>query len=208
MEIRGEDNIDPLWHLADVLSLRDAIALIAGFDPNEINLCRGDTNFEQSYPRIYTVECALQNAVQVESLQAEVHYIYYDNDGYYNKSDEIDMVKTKVNVNDIRSWLVNRGVGTGFFFSKPIDAPEYLDENHANHAPKLAAAVAAWQAVNLEPDLCSGKTVKQALRIWLRKNADRFGLTKDDGNPNEQGIEEIAKVANWVSSGGAPKTPV
>jgi hypothetical protein len=52
-----------------------------------------------------------------------------------------------------------------------------------------------------------GKTVKQALLKWLRKNADKFGLTKDDGNPNEQGIEEIAKISNWDTKGGAPKTP-
>ena len=42
---------------------------------------------------------------------------------------------------------------------------------------------------------------------WLRRHADQYGLTKDDGNPNEQGIEEIAKIANWDSKGGAPKTP-
>ena len=51
------------------------------------------------------------------------------------------------------------------------------------------------------------KTVKQALVIWLRQNANRFGLTKEDGNPNEQGIEEVAKIANWDATGGAPKTP-
>ena len=32
-------------------------------------------------------------------------------------------------------------------------------------------------------------------------------LTKDDGNPNQLGIEEVAKIANWSVKGGAPKTP-
>jgi len=52
-----------------------------------------------------------------------------------------------------------------------------------------------------------GKTVKQALVDWLQCNADRFGLTKDDQKPNKQGIEEVAKIANWDPSGGAPRTP-
>lgn len=43
--------------------------------------------------------------------------------------------------------------------------------------------------------------------IWLRSHAGRFGLIKDDGNPNESGIEEVSKVANWETKGGAPKTP-
>src|SRR5262249_8679108 len=44
-------------------------------------------------------------------------------------------------------------------------------------------------------------------RAWLRQHANEFGLTKEDGNPNEQGIEDAAKIANWDTKGGAPKTP-
>jgi hypothetical protein len=46
------------------------------------------------------------------------------------------------------------------------------------------------------------------LEIWLRKHADEYGLTGKDGNPNQLGIEEICKVANWKPSGGATPTPV
>lgn len=110
-------------------------------------------------------------------------------------------------VEDLITWLKGRGFKTGFFFPQAEDAPDYLDKTHKNYALKLAAAIEAWEAVSANPDLIKGKTVKQALLKWLRKNADRFGLTKDDGNPNEQGIEEIAKISNWDSKGGAPKTP-
>ena len=47
----------------------------------------------------------------------------------------------------------------------------------------------------------------KALIVWLRQHANEFGLTKEDGNPNEQGIEDVAKIANWDTRGGAPKTP-
>jgi hypothetical protein len=42
---------------------------------------------------------------------------------------------------------------------------------------------------------------QQALHIRLRQHANEFGLMKEDGNPNEQGIEEVAKIANWDTKG-------
>ena len=106
---------------------------------------------------------------------------------------------------DLVSWLASRGVRTGFFFpdAKPSSEPEFLDHKNPRYAPKLAAAVRAWQAV-VEP---GKKTPKQMLEKWLRENAAKFGLTDDDGNPVNQAIEECAKVANWSTAGGAPKTP-
>lgn len=52
-------DIDSLWRLADVLFLQDAAALIAGYDPNEIDIRRNDTGFQQNYARLYPVEKAL-----------------------------------------------------------------------------------------------------------------------------------------------------
>jgi hypothetical protein len=52
-----------------------------------------------------------------------------------------------------------------------------------------------------------GKSPKQFLLKWLREHAVEFDLTSDDGIPNETGIDEAAKVANWQPGGGVPKTP-
>lgn len=120
---------------------------------------------------------------------------------------EPDWSLTTVVVDDLKVWLKERGFKSGFFFLQSVETPDFLDKGHENYAPKLAAAIGAWKAVNADSGLLKGKTVKQALLKWLRKNADQFGLTKDDGNPNEQGIEEIAKISNWAIKGGAPKTP-
>jgi hypothetical protein len=73
----------------------------------------------------------------------------------------------------------------GFFFREP-QGPDYLSPNHPNYSPKLAAAIAAWVAVSKDPELRKGKTVKQALDVWLRLHANEFGLTKEDGNPNDK----------------------
>ena len=115
------------------------------------------------------------------------------------------MAETIVNIEDLKKWLTDKGVQVNFFF--PSAKPDYLDERHKNYSPKLAAAISVWEAVTADTSLMHGTTAKQAMMKWLRRHADQYGLTKDDGNPNEQGIEEIAKIANWDSKGGAPKTP-
>ena len=115
----------------------------------------------------------------------------------------IDLWHSTVEVAALREWLKKRGISSGFFFPVSGDAPDYLDPNNSRYAPKLAAAVRAWEAVT-DP---GKKSPKQALDKWLREHAAEFGLTDEDGNPVNQAIEECSKVANWNTSGGAPKTP-
>ncbi|MDM0051416.1 hypothetical protein [Variovorax sp. J22R115] len=86
------------------------------------------------------------------------------------------------------------------YVGDPTQIPDlrhgYMNPLHPRYAPKLAAAVRAWQAVDDE-----GKTSpKQALEGWLRAHADDFGLTN-------AAVEECSKVANWKAQGRAPKTP-
>lgn len=83
------------------------------------------------------------------------------------------------------------------------DSTNYLDPKNPRYAPKLAAAVRAWQAVT-DP---GGHHPKQALEKWVREHASEFGLLDDDGNPINQAVEDCGKVANWKPGGGAPKTP-
>lgn len=83
----------------------------------------------------------------------------------------------------------------------------FLDSSHPNYSVKLAAAVAAWEAVTQHRELQSGASPKAAIKNWLTENAARLGLVKRDGKPNNLGIDEVAKVANWKPDGGAPETP-
>jgi hypothetical protein len=77
---------------------------------------------------------------------------------------------------------VSRGIRTGFFFPSPDAAPDYLSQFHEHYSPKLAAAIEAWKAVSTDPDRKVGKTVKQALIVWLRQHANDFGLPLMDSN--------------------------
>jgi hypothetical protein len=52
----------------------------------------------------------------------------------------------------------------------------------------------------------NGRSAKYALTKWLTENAANLGLVDSQGKTNSSGIEEIAKVANWQLTGGAPRT--
>jgi hypothetical protein len=120
--------------------------------------------------------------------------------GYVDNT--IDFYKSTVNVESLKQWLKVKGFTSGFFFPEPIMTMDFLDRSNARYAPKLAAAVSAWQAVTH----AGKKSPKQALDKWLREHAVEFGLTNDDGKPIEQAIEECSKVANWNARGGATRT--
>lgn len=121
----------------------------------------------------------------------------------------IDLKKSKVSVPSLRSRLAFRRRATGLFPPEGgIAMPEYLNKQHERYAPKLAAAVYAWTAVD-DPKLLEGKSsAKQALAEWLREHAVEFEMADDNGKPIEMAIDGVAKVANWRTTGGAPKTEV
>lgn len=115
----------------------------------------------------------------------------------------IDLWESTIEVDALKLWLKDRGFSTGFFFPVTGGIPDYLDTRNPRYAPKLAAAVRAWEAVT-EPGT---KSPKKALDKWLREHAAEFGLTDDEGQPINQAVEDCSKVANWQPGGGAPKTP-
>lgn len=196
------------WRLCDHLSIIQAALLIVGCDPSS------DANYVEGWspenrPAGYeAAKTAISNALKRGAIQGDwVKETEYDINGNFDgwKDGTIVLQESQVEVYSLRNWLAERGIKAGFFFPDDTAAPDYLDPRHPRYAPKLAAAVKAWQAA--ESESLSGRSPKQALVKWLRQNAAKYGLSDEDGKPNETGIEEAAKVANWQPGGGAPKTP-
>lgn len=202
------DGLD-YWRLCDQLDIVQAALLLCGADPS------GELNFVESWnyelqPTGYEgAKAGISTALKMGIIEGQLIPLFkpdIDENQGAQIENSIDLRESRVEVESLRSWLLDRGVHTGFFFPTTTDAPDYLDPDHPRYAPKLAAAVKAWLACGDESAI-RGKTAKQALVKWLREHASEFGLSDDDGKPNETGIEETAKVANWQPGGGAPKTP-
>jgi hypothetical protein len=193
--------MDPLdyWRLCDGLSVIQAALLIIGEDPAQSQEYIDGWAPDGRPPGYDAARAALINAIEGKRLHANI--------ADREDAEVPDWHRTTIAVEDLKTWLTSRGFTTGFFFPKPDPGPDYLVPFHPHYSPKLAAAIGAWKAISADDQLRRGKSVKQALMTWLRKHANEFELTKDDGNPNEQGIVDVAKIANWDTKGGAPKTP-
>ncbi len=189
-----------------------AALLLVGIDPSTKN---ADVESWDTWIRpdgYEAAKTAIRNAVLKGKIEANVtpstrQHVSYDGFDSATFEEEVqgtvDVELTQIKVDSLRTWLTSRGIASGFFMQHGHSGPGYLNPQHSRYAPKLAAAVRAWMEV--EDPL--GKSPKGALTKWLREHAREFGLSDDEGKPNEQGIEECAKVANWQPGGGAPKTP-
>lgn len=196
------------WRLCDELTIYQAALLIAGVDPATYE--HVEKLVAPDRPKGFdAAKHAITNAVRREDIESEVIALTdYDSFGQPNGiiPGSVDPAVSRVNVEALRAWLRRRGLKSGFFFPEGSDAPDYLDKSHPRYAPKLAAAVQAWQATGSDAAV-SGRSPKKALEKWLREHAAELGMSDEDGKFNELGIEEVAKVANWQPGGGAPKTP-
>lgn len=204
------------WRLCDEYTVVQAALLIVGEDPAE-----GSEEYVlgweyHSRPKGFNaVFAALKSAINSKILLARIVHSCEFFEVCYEGEDHSDWVRQKepnwsetmIEINDLKRWLFDKGFKTGFFFPYGCEDRDYLDPLNEYYAPKLAAAVKAWEAITRNPSSLVRKTPKQALEKWLRENATEFGLTKDDGTHNAQGIDQVAKVANWKPEGGATKTP-
>jgi hypothetical protein len=194
------------WRLCDELTISQAALLLIGEDPGRDAAHVESWQIEQRPQGYEAVKAALQAAVKRRAIKGAIKPEPDEGDTGKEVGEipgNLDAHKTLLDVESLRIWLRSRGVTSGFFQGQQSDGPEFLNPKHPRYAPKLAAAVRAWMAID-DPQ---GKSPKTALAKWLRENARAFGLSDDEGKPNEQGIEDCAKVANWQLGGGAPKTP-
>lgn len=196
------------WRLCEELSIVQAALLIVGENPSSETGSFCEQWDMHNRPTGYeAAKTAISHALRKGFIAGELvpifeHDINGNQCGIVEQS--IDVKMSRVDVESLRSWLSGRGFKRGFFFPQvDSNSPDYLDPLNARYAPKLAAAVRAWQAVT-EP---GKKSAKQALEKWLREHAASFGLVDDEGNPINQAVEDCSKVANWNQAGGAPKTP-
>ncbi|WP_172153281.1 hypothetical protein [Pseudomonas tumuqii] len=199
------------WRLCEDLNIIQAALLTVGTDPSSEPACYCEDLKVHERPYGYeAAKSAITSALRRGSLEGTISQLAeYDMNGNFLGwiEDSVDLKESMVKVDALREWLAGRGFQSGFFFPIRDVAPiSYLDQSNACYAPKLAAAIRAWEAVTSDPERLRGKTPKAALSKWLNEHAASYGLIKDDGMPNASGVEEAAKLANWKPEGGASKT--
>ncbi len=184
------------WKLCDSLSVHDAALLIIGEDPSDFV---GTEKW--SYPKPYA---AVEKALLAATNSRSVDSWDQQSSEYFDAATD-----TFVQVGSLTYWLHLNEVNC-FFTVLPNKSPQYLDRDNPFYSPKLAAAVNAWLAVTTDSKYQNnGKTIKQNLENWLTSHAADYDLVKDDGEVNKDAISnQVAKVANWGTKGGAPKTPI
>jgi hypothetical protein len=184
------------WKLADELNVYQIALLVAGYDPSDL------AEHEFSWPAEVKQEVApflsaIKNAAKSGKFTfKEVSDI-----------NGTDWEESTIEIETFIAWMRQRNFADGFFIPNAAEVSGIQNPNGPFYAVKLAAAVRAWTEVTSDPAMLNGKSPKKALEVWLRKHANEYGLTGKDGNPNNLGIEEICKVANWKPAGGASPTP-
>lgn len=195
------------WQLCEKLTIHQAALLILGEDP-------ADSTWASETPGYEPWVAAIVTAVESGTIKGVGKYkSKMRSDGTFFTGDETDPLTSTIDVASLKSWLSANGQRPAMFFPKiaespnePFAVPPYLNKEHPRFAPKLAAAIAAWEAMNDPDNLDLGNTPRQALEAWLMKNATRLGLVTANGTPIKQTIENIATIANWNTQGGAPRT--
>lgn len=109
--------------------------------------------------------------------------------------------QTTVEVEHLKDWLKLRGVFPDFFFPRG-NTDQFRSSENPRYSAKLACAVAAWEAVT-KP--ARNKSVKQTLQDWVQSNGVQYGVG-ENSVVSPTAAEEIAKISNWNTKGGATAT--
>lgn len=191
-----------IWRLHVELSVLQAAYLILNVDP------KIERDLDQHPDGYFALEEAIARALKAEVLNGRIEPKLKrqswldDHEPATALSGTVDERRSVVDVASLKKWLSDNGMSPKFFFPAGSPMLGFMDPGNGRYAPKLAAAFAAWQALN-GVTVPAGKTAKQLINNWLTKNADEYELV-ENGKPNAYTIEEIAKVVNWDQRGGAP----
>lgn len=192
-----------VWLLLDQLQIRDAALLALGHDPEDWQDLDDDPG-RRPPPGYRPMVSAIFGALAAREIRGRTA-------AFMKEGDIPDDLPTSpehsfVEADSLRQWLAARDAGLASIFDQGPQQPGYLDPLHPRYSVKLAAAVAAWNALDgFDPD--GGLTPKQAAVEYLEYHAAELGLSDAKGKVNERTVDDIAKIVNWQPGGGAPRTP-
>ena len=199
------------WKQYHQLTVDEAMNLISGFEPGTYKFCGAKES--EMPPNSVHIYRALVDDFKKFNIITQINGETADwpnicrlvhPDEFFNPYSSW-WATALLQVADIKDWLKKRGFKSDFFDTDNADnteeakVPDCLNDKLDKYPPKLAAAVQVWEEFSSGRErILPGRTLKQCMEKWLEGKADEFNLSN-------QAIEEIAKVANWETKGGAPK---
>jgi len=226
-------NYKDAWKLADNLTVHQIVSLIYDYNPKDQPNYFESSEYPSKFYILHeiletSVECGYIKAQIVRSRCPKVtdkdpaifsvtriHYYPENTDGYITISNEngkdqfdyypyIDWEKTTIDINDFKRWCASKGFKPNFFFTESEQAHELRNPDSPFYAQKLHVAIDAWEHTIYSSKYLSGNTPRKAVMMYIADHASEYI------NPqlisSEQAKKDIAKVANWQKSGGAPKS--
>lgn len=189
--------------------------------------------YEEKFPKQDMLENLIVRAIEDKVLVpyrlvrlATPTYVLFSSEiEKWELNSEIDRNMSRVTFEGVRDWLETMGCTDGYFFSnthKGIDRgnldnqyknrPDPMNRESKFFAPKLAAAIEAWETLQQDPKLQDANAVVKAATDWLTENAERLSILWTDPKtgktaPPKSTTEAMAKIINWNDKGGVNKTP-
>lgn len=190
-----------LWRLCEELNIVQAALLLCEINPDSEWEYIERWEIQNRPPGYEASKMAITSAVRSKKVEGTISY-------FSSSGQEVNFEESLVAVDSLKQWLENKGFSEGFFFPKSTTIPDYLNKKHSCYSPKLAGAIRGWEAIQEDPKYQdNGKTIKANLGAWLVAHAADYDLVNEKGDVMNSTIGELAKIANWSTGGGAPRTP-
>jgi hypothetical protein len=189
-----------IWKKRTTLSVAEAVLLSCGKLPEQF------LNRNRSGPR-YRLPTEIDGLYALSEL---AHEAFREKKLPVREEEGKEWQEGTVSVVDYKAWLQGTGQRSDFFGigtenEAGHEHPEkesaflsFIKPGHPFYAPKLAAAIGAWNYVAVmgaKPK----RSLKETIAEWLKKNAAEYGLT-----PSEYAVGQIAQIVNWQPKGGTP----